>query len=81
MDIQVSLVPSLFPNVIPAVAVAVVLLLLLLLYKENLNASRPSEHPLDRGGKVLKRIGGIIDCKDKLFLTFSVLVDNSKKLF
>ena len=80
MDIQVSLVPSLFPNVIPAVAVAVVLLLLLLC-KENLNASRPSEHPLDRGGKVLKRIGGIIDCKDKLFLTFSVLVDNSKKLF
>ena len=44
------------------------------LYK-NLNASRPSEHLLDRErGKVSKRIvGGIIDRKDKLFLAFSVL--------
>ena len=63
-------------------------LLLLLLFgcyycclKKNLNASRPSEHPLDRGEKVSKLIlGGIIDCKDKLFVTFSVLVNNSKKL-
>ena len=47
---------------------------------KNLNASRPSKHPLDRGGKVSKRIGGIIGCKNKLFITFSVLVGNSKKL-
>ena len=32
--------------------------------KENLNASRPSEHPT-QGGEILKRLGGIIGCKDK----------------
>ena len=32
--------------------------------KKNLNASRPSEHPPVRG-KMSKRLGGIIGCKDK----------------
>ena len=32
--------------------------------KKNLNASRPSEHPPDRGN-VSKRVVGIIGCKDK----------------
>ena len=31
--------------------------------KKTLNASRPSEHPSVRG-KISKRLGGIIDCKD-----------------
>ena len=34
-------------------------------FKENLNASRPSEHPPVGGGGVLNRLGGIIGCKDK----------------
>ena len=36
-------------------------------FKENLNASRPSEHPPDDwgGGGVSKRLGGIIGCKYK----------------
>ena len=33
--------------------------------KKNLNASKPSEHSPDEGGKVSKRLGGIIGCKDK----------------
>ena len=33
--------------------------------KKNLNASRPSEHPPVRGGKMSKRLGGIIGCKYK----------------
>ena len=32
--------------------------------KKNLNASRPSEHP-PVGGKMSKRLGGIIGCEDK----------------
>ena len=59
-------------------------LLLLMLFlcclKKNLNASRPSEYPPVWGQKMPKRLFsrcGIIDCKDKLFLTFSVLVINS----
>ena len=34
-------------------------------FKENLNASRPSEHPPVRGEKMPKRLGGIIGCKYK----------------
>ena len=59
-------------------------LLLLMLFlcclKKNLNASRPSEYHPVWGQKMPKRLFsrcGIIDCKDKLFLTFSVLVTNS----
>ena len=33
-------------------------------FKENLNASRPFEHPI-QGENMSKRLGGIIDCKDK----------------
>ena len=33
--------------------------------KKNLNASRPSEHSQQSGGKMSKRVGGIIGCKDK----------------
>ena len=33
--------------------------------KENLNASRPSEHPPVRGEKMSKRLRGIIGCKHK----------------
>ena len=32
--------------------------------KKYMNASRPSEHPSVRG-KMSKRLGGIIDCKDQ----------------
>ena len=35
-----------------------------LLFKKNMNAPRPSEHLLVRG-KISKRLGGIIGCKDK----------------
>ena len=38
--------------------------MIILCFKKNLNASRPSEHPLVRG-KMSTRLGGIIDCKDK----------------
>ena len=34
------------------------------MFRENLNASRPSEHP-PAGGKMSKRLGGVIDCKGK----------------
>ena len=34
-------------------------------FKENLNASRPSEHPPVRGKNVKTRLGGTIGCKDK----------------
>ena len=39
-------------------------------FKQNLNASRPSEHPpVKGGGGVSKRlVGGIIGCKDKTSL-------------
>ena len=30
-----------------------------------MNASRPSEHPPQSGGKMSKRLGGIIGCKDR----------------
>ena len=33
--------------------------------KKNLNASRPSEHLPVKGGKMPKRLGGIIGCKYK----------------
>ena len=33
--------------------------------KKNMNASRPSEHPPVREGEMSKRLGGIVDCKDK----------------
>ena len=33
--------------------------------KKNQNAPRPSEHPPVRGGKKLKRLGGIKGCKYK----------------
>ena len=33
--------------------------------KKNQNAPRPSEHPPVRGGKMSKRLGGIIGCKYK----------------
>ena len=32
---------------------------------KNLNAPRPSEHPPQSGGKISKRLGGIIGCKYK----------------
>ena len=34
-------------------------------FKKNPNASRPSEHPPVRGGKMSKCLSGIIGCKDK----------------
>ena len=36
-----------------------------LFLKKNQNAPRPSEHPPVRGGKMSKRLGGIIGCKYK----------------
>ena len=33
-------------------------------FKKNLNASKPSEHP-PSGGKMSKGLGGNIGCKDK----------------
>ena len=33
--------------------------------KENMNASKSSEHPPDREGGISTRLGGNIDCKDK----------------
>ena len=33
--------------------------------KKSQNASKPSEHPPDRGGGMSKRLGGNIGCKDK----------------
>ena len=33
--------------------------------KKNLNAPRSSEHPSQSGGKMSKRLGGVIGCKDK----------------
>ena len=41
--------------------------------KKDLNASKPSEHPPNKGGELLKRlVGGNIGCKNKkLFITFN----------
>ena len=38
-----------------------------ILFNENLNVSRSSEHPPAKGGKISKRLGGIIGFKDKTF--------------
>ena len=35
-------------------------------FKKSLNASKPSNLPPDRG-KMSKRLGGIVGCKDKTF--------------